>query len=246
MGAAAGKKAWPQDWSAVEAQVMIVNEGGQVSADGRSVCCAESAFASCTVQLSSGGGKRYMDYTNRRTRLEDPVNGVEVDDYKAHKSYAVVHNGTHDVCQSYCPLDPRDTLDGGAAYFLGPNATDLGAATFRGAAANEWQWEQKIFGKVTMQTSDFYADVASDPKYVLPLGQVVHLTPFGRLPQIGEQNMTWTGFQQGPQPASKFDIAGAATCPENPQCGSPQKQRRRLAAAQYHTFARYFVPVAGN
>ena len=41
----------------------------------------------------------------------------------------VANNGTHDVCQFYCPLDPRDSLDGGAAYFLRTNATDMGAST---------------------------------------------------------------------------------------------------------------------
>ena len=92
-------------------------------------------------------------YMAHKAVLADPANGIEVDDYEAHKSYAVVHNGTHDVCQSFCPLDPRDTLDGGAAYFLGPNATDLGAATFRGAAANEWQWEQKMSRISQLQAS---------------------------------------------------------------------------------------------
>ena len=231
----AGAKPWPKDWSALESAIMVINQGGVQQGD--EFCCESGLEGQCQVQLQSAGGQRYMDYTNQRTRIEDPVNGIEVDDYKAHKAMMVVHNGTHDVCQNYCPIDPDDTLDGGSAYFLDPNATDLGAATFMGEACEEWQWKDTIFGVVTMQINNFYADKTIDPKFVRPLAQVSLLTPFGGAP-IGSSNMTWTGFKQGPQPASKFDIAGVDTCPEAQGCNAPPQLLRRLAAKQYHTFAR--------
>ena len=54
------------------------------------------------------------DFTNQRTRMEDPINGIVVAFYgKDGKNMLVQHNGTHDVCVKYCPIDPRDTLDGG-------------------------------------------------------------------------------------------------------------------------------------
>mgnify|MGYP007000457142 len=70
------------------------------------------------------------------------------------------HNGTHDVCVKYCPIDPRDTLDGGKDYFLDPNATDLGKATYKGQSAEHYQWKETIFGKIVMQTTDFYAAIS--------------------------------------------------------------------------------------
>ena len=59
-----------------------------------------------------------MDYSNNRTRVEDLDGTIQVDDFKARMSMEVIHNGTHDVCKKYCPIDKEDTLDGGAAYFL--------------------------------------------------------------------------------------------------------------------------------
>merc|ERR1712072_986767 len=180
---------------------------------------------------------RYMDYTNQRTRIDDPVRGTTVDDFKAHKSLSVVHNGTHDVCKSYCPIDSEDTLDGGQAYFVETNATDKGATTFDGKAVNQWEWKEKILKIVTMSTTDFYADVSGAT--VTPVAQVQNLTPFGQ--HIGQSNMTWTSFTAGAQPAAKFDIQGADTCPQDPQCGQQSKQLHRLMTGQRHTFARYFT-----
>jgi hypothetical protein len=60
------------------------------------------------------------------------VNGVTVDDHNVLKSMLVQHNGTHDVCVKYCPIDSRDTMDVGRNYFIDPNATDMGTAQFNG------------------------------------------------------------------------------------------------------------------
>ena len=108
---------WPTDWSAAEHAVSLINQGGSQGADG-DYCCHPQATVQCQIQYQSGGGQRYMDYSNNRTRVEDLDGTIQVDDFKARMSMEVIHNGTHDVCKKYCPIDKEDTLDGGAAYFL--------------------------------------------------------------------------------------------------------------------------------
>ena len=150
----------------------------------------------------------------------------------------MIHNGTHDVCKHYCPIDKEDTLDGGAAYFLGDNAKDLGATTFEGKPAEEWQWKDKIFKIFIMSTTNFWASTSSAGAYT-PLAQVQDLAPFGR--HLGQSNMTWTDFKTGKQPVEKFDIQGMSTCPMDNGCNAPPAQLRRLQTRQYHAFARYQV-----
>jgi hypothetical protein len=220
----------------MESSGMVINQGGQPSKDGESICCASDFGSQCQIQIQYSEGQRYYDHTNQRSRLEDPVNGIEVDDFKAHKSMLVVHNGTHDVCQKYCPIDPRDTLDAGKTHFLDDNATDLGTATFMNQTAEHWQWKQTIFKVITMQTSDFYA--VTSGKTVQPLGRVDKLTPFGG-PQIGQGQVSYENFQAGTPSADKFNIQGMDTCPQDPQCGQQSRQLNRLALGQMHTFWTY-------
>ena len=231
-----GAATWANDWSADEASGMVINQGGQPSKDGESICCNSDYSSQCQIQIQYSSGTRYYDHSNNRTRLEDPVNGIEVDDYKALKSMMIVHNGTHDVCQKYCPIDPRDTMDGGKDVFLDSNATDLGKSTYKNHSAEHWQWKDTIFKVVTMQTTDFYADTTGST--VTPLGQVSTLTPFGG-PPMGQQTASWDNYKAGAQPASKFDIQGMDTCPQDPQCGQQTYQLRRLKIGQHHTFYNY-------
>lgn len=229
---------WASDWTATETSNMVINQGGQPSKDGSEICCASDFSSQCQIQLSYQSGVRYYDHTNQRSRFEDPINGVEVDDYKAHKAMLVVHNGTHDVCQKYCPIDPRDTLDAGKTVFLDDNATDLGKATYHNQSAEHWQWKETILKVITMQTSDFYASTSG--KDVVPLGRVDALTPFGG-PQIGQGESTWVNFKAGTPSADKFDIQGMDTCPQDPQCGQQSRQLNRLALGQTHTFYNYLT-----
>jgi hypothetical protein len=232
---------WAKDWSAVEAAISVIDQGAQHEANGE-FCCHPSTGVQCQVQLSSGGGTRYMDFTNQRTRLEDNSGEIGVDDFKTRKSMEVVNNGTHDVCKSYCPIDPEDTLDGGAAFFLDENPghdfKDLGTTTFEGKTVHEWQWEELLFKIVEMSRTNFYAIKNSEGMYI-PLAQTEMLVPSNTGPPLGRSNMTWSAFTPGPQPASKFDIAGADTCPESKNCEAPPLQLRRLRNKQYHTWARY-------
>ena len=232
----AGRKlaaSWAADWTAEETSSLVINQGGVPSQDGSQLCCASDFGASCQLQIQYHSGTRYYDYTNQRSRLEDPNNGIEVDDYKAHKSMIVVHNGTHDVCQKYCPIDPRDTLDAGKTHFLDDNATDLGKATYHNQSAEHWQWKEQILKAITMQTTDFYASTSGNT--VVPLGRIDTLTPFGG-PKIGQGEATWSSFEAGTPPADKFDIQGMDTCPQDPQCGHQSRQLNRLVLGQTHTF----------
>lgn len=234
---------WPNEWSAFESQSLVINQGGAPSADGRSVCCQVHTMSQCQVQEQYQAGQKYYDYTNKRTRFEDGGSGqIFVDLYDVHKSLQVVHNGTHDVCQSYCPIDPDDTLDKGKYAFLDPNATDLGKATYKGQAAEHWQWKDKILGVITMQTSDFYASTTGSS--VVPLGRVDQLTPFGQ--HLGDSTVGWDKFTAGTPPAAKFDVQGVDSCPQNPQCGQQSRQLHRLANRQLNTYARYAAAPFAN
>lgn len=231
------KAAWPKDWMAVESQGMVINQGGVPSKDGSSICCQSSFGGQCQVQVQYQSGQKYFDYSHNRTRFEASNGQIFVDLYgSVLKSLEVVHNGTHDVCKAYCPIDPEDTLDAGRDYFLDSNASDLGKTTFDGQPAEHWQWKDTIFKVITMQTTDFYANTDGDS--VLPLGAVDTLTPFGG-PAIGHGNTSWTGFKTGTPPASKFDVQGVDECPQDPQCGQQARQIHRFASKQMHTFMRY-------
>jgi len=177
-----------------------------------------------------------MDFSNNRTRIEGTDGTIQVDDYKARKSMDVIHNGTHDVCRKYCPIDKEDTLDGGAAYFLDDNAKDMGAVTFEGKPAEQWQWKDMLFKIITMSTTNFFAETTAAGGYT-PVAQVQDISPFGQ--KLGQSNMTWSGFTAGKQPTTKFDIHGVDTCPQDQGCNAPPSQLKRLQAKQYHTFARY-------
>lgn len=227
---------WPDDFSVTEDADMIINQGGLPSADGSQICCAGGYGQQCQVQVQFQHGVRYYDHSHQRTRFENSANQVTVDDYTIRKSMEVQHNGTHDVCVKYCPIDKDDTMDNGKGFFLRANASDLGPGTFMNRSAEHYQWKDKIFKIVTMSTTDLYADQSGAT--VVPLGVVETLTPFGGRP-IGAAHTTYTSFQPGAQPADKFDIQGVDTCPQDQGCNAPPLQLHRLASGQRHTFARY-------
>lgn len=59
---------------------------------------------------------------------------------------------------------------------------DLGAVTFDGQPAEQWQWKDKIFHIITMSTTNFFAATDKTGTYS-PLAQVQAIAPFGR--QLG-------------------------------------------------------------
>mmetsp|Transcript_43544 Transcript_43544/g.85247 ORF Transcript_43544/g.85247 Transcript_43544/m.85247 type:complete len:501 (+) Transcript_43544:22-1524(+) len=234
---AAGNFTWPVDFSAFESQGMIANQGGVPSQDGKSTCCHVETLAQCQVQIQYQAGQKYYDYTNQRTRFES-AGQVVVDLFDKHKSMLVVQNGTHEVCQEYCPMDPADTMDKGSATFLDDSAYDAGQAKFHGLSCEHWLWNDTIFGKIVMETSDFYADT-SGPS-VVPVGRVDNLTPFGV--QFATVNVGWDKFKAGAQPADKFDIQGVDSCPLSQNCGQSFWQTHRAASRNKATFAKYATP----
>lgn len=97
-----------------------------------------------------------------------------------------------------------------------------------------YEWKDKIFKIITMQTSALYVDDAdkSNPK---PLSLTTDITPFG-MQKIGEQVNTWQFWTPGTPSATKFDIKGVDTCKQSAQCQSPSKQAHRARRGDVYTF----------
>lgn len=228
---------WPVDWSAVETQNLEINQGATPSKDGKSLCCSAAGDVSsqCQVQIEYTSSSVYHDFTHNRSRVEQGPQTV-VDLYNIHKSLLVAHNGTVEVCQSYCPLDPLDTIGGGAGEFLDDNATDLGTTTYKNQSAHHWEWKEKILRIITMQISDFYA---AEGEMYTPLGRVDQIKPFGQ--HVGDMTLDWSNFQAGPQDPKIFNIQGVDSCPVDPNCGQNFWQAHRLARGQLHTFAEHML-----
>lgn len=228
------------DWTAHENGLLMIAQGASFGAGGDPCCAENSPNPQCQVQLQHFEGQRYYDLTNQRSRFEDSViMQVTVDDYTSLKSMLINTTNGVDTCQEYCPIDPDDKLEAFDPFDPFDTVKDLGKTTFEGKAAEHYQWSDKIFKIIKMQTTDFYADI-SNPKAAVPLFSTTVLTPFGQAP-MGRQNETWTNFTHAAPPAAKFKIAGVATCPQSGQCGQQSKQTHRLHMRQFHTFARHHV-----
>lgn len=226
---------FPNDWSAEEVAHLVINQGGIPDSEGN-ICCAHAVIGECQVQAEYQHGQKYFDYSNSRTRFEDIVSGdIIVNDYKAGKEMAVVHNETlgYDVCVEYCPL--QDDLE---PFGIDPDAKDMGPGTdpITGRTGEHFHWADVILKIIQMSHTEFYADTSG--AQAAPIAQSQHLTPFGGA-EIGSQNNTWTNFTAGAQPAEKFDIHNVDTCPESQQCGNSARQLHRLANRDYKTFAKY-------
>lgn len=222
---------FPNDWSASETASMLINQGGHDDGQGN-ICCTDGAPGQCQIQAQYISGQKYFDYSNNRTRFEDPVNGFVVDDYKMGKSMLIYPE--NNTCKEYCPIDPEDAL---LPFGIDDDAKDLGSVTIDGKVLEHYQWKDVILKIIKMSTTDFYCD-QSNSSYAIPVSQSEALTPFGGA-QIGSSNNTWTNFVAGKQPAEKFDIKGADTCPESAQCGQSVRQLHRLSNRQYRTWLRY-------
>jgi hypothetical protein len=165
---------------------------------------------------------------------------VQVDFYgDVHKSVLVNVSGGVEACQEYCPIDPDDHMSGFSPFDPLDDVTDVGPTTYAGKAVEHYRWSDVIFKIIKMQTTNFYADIAT-PKSAVPYFAETSLTPFGQAP-IGSQNQTWTNWMPSTPPATKFNIQGVDTCPRSNNCGSATRQLRRLQARQHHTFYRYHL-----
>ena len=171
----------------------------------------------------------------RRTRSLSPATGDIVNDYTIHKSLNIIQNGSYGVCQSFCPIDPSDTVGTGKSEFVPKGAQDLGDSTWNGKPAHEWQWNGTLFGLQFIR-SDLYVDMTGE--VAVPYGRIDHLTPWGG-PQTGTGNVTFSSFVQGTPPASKFLVSGVDKCPQSDRCGEPEWQSMRLREGLTKTYEKY-------
>ena len=70
-----------------------------------------------------------------------------------------------------------------------------------------------IVGKVKMATVDFYTSPNTKGSAPTPVFSLTHVTPYNGA-ETGQQNVSYTHFVPGTPPATKFEIAGMATCPQ--------------------------------
>ena len=228
------------DFTAHEELLSLINQGGTTV--GGDPCCLSNAPApQCQVQLQHQSGMRYLDVTNQRTRFEDAVGKQTViDDYKTKQSMLINVTDGKETCQEYCPIDPDDKLEPFDPFDPFDPTKDMGATTIAGynGTVEHYQQKDRILKIIVMSTTDFYANIAN-PKAAIPVYSQQELTPFGKTPPIGTTNQTWTAFKAGPPSATKFVIAGMATCPMSKQCGSDSKQAHRIALRQFHTASNY-------
>jgi len=222
---------FPNDWSAYGEDTIIVVQG-PVTKEGTKYCCESTS--DCQVQVQHQAGNIFVDYSHNRTRFDDKDSGESfVNLFTIQKELLVV--GT--ACKEYCPME-GDTLDPG---FLFVNATDKGAVVLPdGRKGNQWEWQDKIFDVIVMETIDVYVN-QDDMKNGVPLQEIDHLTPFGE--HIGDMTQNWKNFVPGTPDPSKFAITGIDTCPMSPNCNQQSKQINRLRANMKRTWLKSYQEI---
>jgi len=227
------------DYVSGEEAIMMIAQGGTTAKNGDPCCNAESPSPQCQIQLQHMKGTKYHDVTNQRSRFDDSVaRQTVVDDFNVYKSMLINVTDGKETCQEYCPIDKEDKLYPFDPFDPFDTVVDVGPETFEGKAVEHYNWKDVILKVITMQTTDFYADI-SNTKKAVPIFMTSALTPFGQQPPIGAQNNSWTNFTHGTPPKAKFDIHGVDKCPKSAQCGSQQMQAHRLHNRMHHTFANY-------
>ena len=229
------------DYVTSELLVSLINQGGRPG-EGQApedICCSTGA-PQCQVQSQHLQRTRYADLTNQRERFE-VGSETTINDFKLHKTYSVTGAPGSETCVEFCPIDPSDQMMAYSPWHSNDVVTDVGATTYAGKPAEHYRWSVKAFKVITMQTTDFYADL-SDPKNAVPLFATTVLTPFG-MPQIGANNITYSSWTPGPPPAAKFAVKGIDSCPQAKKCGSSAAQMHNFQTGLLHTFMRHHVVV---
>jgi len=214
---------FPLDWTSVEEDFLIVYQGNYVQ-QGNLYCCGDD---NCEIQTEYQSGHNYFDFTNNRTRFDDPVQGSIVSlFYPTYKEMAV--DGT-DTCTSYCPIEDDLT-----PYAIDPNATDEGKVTIGNVTTELWQFKQTIGGIIVMEIDNIYVVQSTG----LPALEVDQITPFGQ--PIGEETTTYTEFIPGTPDPSHFNIKNVASCPLDANCGDDRRQHHRLRSGARKTWLHYY------
>jgi len=234
------------DFSAEEDSVMLINQGGQLAPNG-DVCCIHTQPGQCQVQSAHQKGTRFYDLTNQRERFEDSISGQVIVDIYGTTHKTLLLNKTSagvEMCQEYCPIDPQDKMEAFDPFDPFDPIKDMGATTLEGRNVERYHWNDVILKVITMQQTDFYADVSTTP--AAPVFMTTHLTPLGQ--DLGTQNQTWSSWTPGAVDAKKFAIQGIDTCPMSNQCQQSSLQLHRLRKRQLVTFSKYLdalEPVIG-
>jgi len=236
------------DYVAHEETVMLSNSGGVFY--GTDVCCSptttETVNDECLVTRSKKSGVHYVDVTNQRERFEDAITGKtmvtiygQLVNGSSTNNMDMLINVTNGVetCESFCPMLDGEYLQ---PLSLDPNATDQGQEQLHWNGmtipAEHWRWSNydnvPIVGKKKMEQVEFYVTEGHAPA---PLFSETRLEPYGG-PQTGSVNTTYTKFNVGNVPASKFNIAGMKTCPQAKNCQIELWQSFRLARRAYDSF----------
>jgi len=209
---------WPNDWTSIEEDFALMYQGSYSVIDGDNYCCSDD---NCEVQTQWQSGHNYFDFTNQRTRFDDPVQGSIVTLFKP--KYMEMAVDANNTCTSYCPV--QDDLE---PYSVNVNSTDMGSKVVDNRTTEDWQWKDIEFGVLVFETDDIYVDQTVNPP--VPVYEEDQLTPFGEA--IGYETSNYLSFIYGTPDPSHFAIKGVDTCPQDSQCGQSFRQfaRRRNGA----------------
>jgi len=214
---------FPTDYTSIEEDFAVIYQGQYVQT-GNMYCCGDS---NCEVQTQYQSGHNYFDYTNQRTRFDDPVQGSIVSLFNINKEMAVDANN---VCQAYCPIgEPLEP------YAIPVNATDQGSTIVNNKTVEDWQSKVVFIGIIVMEIDDFYVDQSRSP--AVPVQEVDQITPFGQ--NLGQFTTNFLSFVAGTPDPSHFAVTGIDQCPMSQNCGEQRRQLHRLRNKSRLTWLKY-------
>lgn len=204
--AAATEPTFSQQWSATVTSHTAINQGGQNDGNGN-ICCPFTS-PECKVQTGYQASKQYFDLPNNRTANAFSDGTAVIALFNDGKEYEVNSAG---ACQSYCPIQGEMFPFG-----INPGATDKGASTYNGKAADLWTTTSEFpILNVTMSTTEFYL-VPGSTTNAVPIAFVQQLTPFGE--PIGGSTNLFENWTNGAPDASHFVVTGKESCPKANNC----------------------------
>jgi len=207
----------------------ILQFQGDYSVKNGQMCCPLTSPA-CQVEVQTQQGLNHFDFTHNRTRWDDSTGQIIVTDFNLGKEMLVVAgSGGVLTCKEFCPVE-----DPIFPFGLGDNASYVGQKVVGNITTDDWNWKVTIFGIIVMEVSDLFVDSA-DPS--TPVEEIDQLTPLGEL--IGTATSAWTNWTPGTPDPSLFNVQGADSCPESPNCQSNAHQIRRLLRKQFKTWAKF-------
>ena len=161
-----------------------------------------------TVVLANGQTKSasasFQSAKNNATRFDSSNGQTIVTLYNIKKQMLVV-NG---VCKAYCPTTNGFFNDIQPATA----AVNKGKFTVNGKQCTAWEWQDKLFKIIPMDTKDLYVDANNNPVQLHE-----NITPFGKA-SIGNSTENFVSFRAGDLPADTFAVSGIDNCQKSPNC----------------------------